>query len=319
MENCSNCAWSEIIRMRIVHVGQRGEIGLEHILVVPIRKEPQVAVITVTERLDDFLVVSLLGRRRWWPCGAAALRLCGGLGLASAARLASRLRGSSCGFCLRAPSRQRPAGRKPAPRPSEMATPGRRFPCGWRGGRGWRDAVRWHPLWLPSAVGSLTRALVSADSGLFFVAAARFFFRAPILPSNSCKYSNRNRSPPELFRLVEVGGVRQFFPVDRDPLIGIEGELLMLEQIVGVGGALLQPFHKPVEDLAGGSRVAWTAAGDGQVIEVRPVRLELGQVGLREMDMLGVERFQVAIEELAGHRLIERLLQIVVIRAACRR
>ena len=52
--------------------------------------------------------------------------------------------------------------------------------------------------------------------------------------------------------------------------------------------------------------------GVGQVIEVRAVRLELGQVGLREMDALGVKRFQVAIEELAGHRLIEWLLQIVV-------
>ena len=58
--------------MRIVHMGERGEIGLEDVLVVPIRKEPQVAVVTVTERLDDFLVVSLLGRRGGSVVGDAA-------------------------------------------------------------------------------------------------------------------------------------------------------------------------------------------------------------------------------------------------------
>src|ERR1035441_4700041 len=48
--------------MRVVHVGQRGEIGLEDVLVVPLRKEPQGAMVTVTECLNDLLVVSLLGR-----------------------------------------------------------------------------------------------------------------------------------------------------------------------------------------------------------------------------------------------------------------
>ena len=53
---------AEIIRMWIIHVRQRGEIDLDDIIAVPIRKEAQIPVIAVSERLDDLLVVSLLGR-----------------------------------------------------------------------------------------------------------------------------------------------------------------------------------------------------------------------------------------------------------------
>ena len=76
---------------------------------------------------------------------------------------------------------------------------------------------------------------------------------------------------------------------------------------------MLQPFHETVEDFARGRCVSRTAARQGQAIEVRPVWFELRQVALREVEVLRVERFQVAIQELAGHLLIERLLHIVVI------
>ena len=87
----------------------------------------------------------------------------------------------------------------------------------------------------------------------------------------------------------------------------------MLEQFISVGGSLLQPLHVPVEDFASGPRVAQMLAGKGQAIEVRPVWLKVSQVGLREMNMLWVERLKVAIEELAGHYSVERLLHIVVV------
>src|ERR1035438_3986031 len=86
----------------------------------------------------------------------------------------------------------------------------------------------------------------------------------------------------------------------------------MLQQIVHICRALLEPFHEPVEYLKGRFRVTVTAARVGQAVEVRAVALELGEVGLREMDTLRVERFKVEIEKLAGHRLVEPLLRIVV-------
>ena len=83
---------------------------------------------------------------------------------------------------------------------------------------------------------------------------------------------------------------------------------------------MLQPLHEPVEDLTSGPRVAqMVVAGKGQVIEVRPVTLELGQITLVEVNVLRVERLKVAIEKLAGHYCIKRLLQIVVVGKHVRR
>ena len=49
------------------------------------------------------------------------------------------------------------------------------------------------------------------------------------------------------------------------------------------------------------------------MIEVRPVRLELSQIALREVDALRIEHFQVAVQKLAGDGLIKWLPGIVEI------
>src|ERR1035437_7233481 len=48
--------------MGIIHVRQGREIHLENIIAVPVREEAQVPLIAVSERVDDLLVVRLLGR-----------------------------------------------------------------------------------------------------------------------------------------------------------------------------------------------------------------------------------------------------------------
>ena len=46
---------SEIVRVRVVHVRQRGQIDLEHVLIVPIGEVAQRAVIPMAQRIDDLL------------------------------------------------------------------------------------------------------------------------------------------------------------------------------------------------------------------------------------------------------------------------
>ena len=152
---------AKIIRVRIVNMGQRREIDLENVFVVPFREEPQVAEVTVAERVHNLLLIGLLGE-----------------------------------------------------------PPGSRF-----GGR-----VRFGERWLG----------LGAGGGVLLPGIH--------LPQQFLQVLEPQPLLPELLRFVEIGRIRHLFPAYRNPVIGVEGELLMLQHIFGVSGALLQAFHEPVED-----------------------------------------------------------------------
>ena len=112
---------------------------------------------------------------------------------------------------------------------------------------------------------------------------------------------------PKGFGFIEIFGVRGILAIDLNALIGVESELLGLEDFVHIGNALAEAFAEAIEDLARGAGIGDAAGGNGEVAEIGPIMLEFGEVGLEQLEMLAVERFDVAVVEFTGDGSIERL------------
>ncbi|MPN14689.1 hypothetical protein SDC9_162016 [bioreactor metagenome] len=81
--------------------------------------------------------------------------------------------------------------------------------------------------------------------------------------------------------------------------------------MVGVAHPLLQSQHKPVEYLRCRQDIRHSAPGNSDIIQVCAVQLEVLQVRLKEMQFLGIEQIQIAVQELAGGGIIEWLPQVM--------
>src|SRR5260221_13957729 len=99
-------------------------------------------------------------------------------------------------------------------------------------------------------------------------------------------------------------------PIDGNTFVRIKGKLLSLEQIFGIGDALLQPKHEALENLASRVRISHVVPL-GQVVEISAIMGKFLKVSLDKMNVLRVEGLQVTIEKLAGNGFIEGLVEIV--------
>src|SRR5438445_6193209 len=115
---------------------------------------------------------------------------------------------------------------------------------------------------------------------------------------------------PKSFGLWQILGIGQFMTIDGNAFVRIEGELLRLEEIFGIGDALLQPQHEALENLARRVRIGDVPAL-GQVVEISAIMGRFFEVGLDKMEMLRVEGLEVAIEKLTRDRFIEGLMEIM--------
>src|SRR5213078_16669 len=87
--------------------------------------------------------------------------------------------------------------------------------------------------------------------------------------------------------------------------------MLGLEDFIHIRDALAQSFAEAIKYFARGASIREAAGSYGKVAEIRSIMLEFGEVGLEQLKMLTVERFDVAIVEFAGDGSIERLTRVV--------
>ncbi len=116
---------------------------------------------------------------------------------------------------------------------------------------------------------------------------------------------------PEPAGFLQVARIRCFAAIRQDALLAAEIERIGLEQQIGVGDALGEPFQKPVEDLVRRGGVGHALARDRQVIQLGAIAFELGQVLLGKVQMLRIEHFQITIEESRRKLVVERVLPIM--------
>ena len=119
--------------------------------------------------------------------------------------------------------------------------------------------------------------------------------------------------PPELPGLVEVLGIRRVAAVEQDVFVGVEFELVLLEQVVHVGDVLFEAFDEPLVNGESGRQVGGVMAAKRERVEIGPVMREFGEVRLQEIFMARVEGFHVIVEKFSGHLRVQRLLRVMII------
>ena len=101
---------------------------------------------------------------------------------------------------------------------------------------------------------------------------------------------------PELLRLLEVLGPGGVLAVDQVRLLGgIERELAGLQLVDDERVRLIEAREEAVEDVVGRGRVS---LAEGQIVQGGTDRCELVDVGLEEIQLLRIERVDVAVEHL---------------------
>ena len=75
---------------------------------------------------------------------------------------------------------------------------------------------------------------------------------------------------------------------------------------------LSEPFDESGEDFVSRRGVSLSAVIQGEIIQLVPIGLELGNVGLGKVDMLWVECFEIPIEKLLGDLIVKWMLAIMI-------
>ena len=119
---------------------------------------------------------------------------------------------------------------------------------------------------------------------------------------------------PEVERIGLGRGPGLVLAVDRHRFVALEIETLV-QHAAGMGPPLGRAALVQVEDLEGHAQVL----GEDRVVEQGAVDLQAIDVGLQEVELLGVERLQVLVEGLARQRVVERDGLVVVARQQFRR
>src|SRR5256885_1299697 len=116
---------------------------------------------------------------------------------------------------------------------------------------------------------------------------------------------------PQLFGLIQIFRIRQLMAVDSDALVGIEVKFFSFEQFIHISDALLKTIEKAAKNLASRPGIGFALAIDRHVAEAGAIFFELGDIALQEVEMLRIERLDVAIKKLARNRSVERLLGVM--------
>jgi hypothetical protein len=131
--------------------------------------------------------------------------------------------------------------------------------------------------------------------------AAEFFLQ--ILETQSLR--------PKLFGLVEVLGIGRVAPVEQNVFVGVEFEFVLLQQFVHIVGVLLNSFQVSPVNFISGREVGGAVGADGEGVEIRPVAREFGNVGLQEIFVPRIQRFQITVKKLPGNVRVEQLLRVM--------
>ena len=100
-------------------------------------------------------------------------------------------------------------------------------------------------------------------------------------------------------------------PVEQNVFVGVEFEFVVLQQFIHIVGVLLNAFQVSLVNVISGREVGGAVGADGEGVEIRLVVCEFGNVGLKEIFVPLIQRFQITVKKFLGKIRVEQLLRVV--------